>query len=51
MVNTNLVDILTPIRKGATDEDLKELFIEAVKRREPFHKAPPSLVTLKRFYV
>ncbi len=42
MVNTNLVDILTPIRKGATDEDLKELFIEAVKRREPFHKALPA---------
>ncbi len=38
MVNTNLVDILTAMRKGATDEDLKELFVEAVKRREPFHK-------------
>jgi cyclic pyranopterin phosphate synthase len=38
MVNTNLVDILTAIRKGATDEELKELFVEAVRRREPFHK-------------
>jgi cyclic pyranopterin phosphate synthase len=38
MVNTNLVDILTAMRKGATDEDLKGLFVEAVKRREPFHK-------------
>jgi GTP 3',8-cyclase len=38
MVNTNLVDILTAMRKGATDEELKELFVEAVKRRQPFHK-------------
>jgi cyclic pyranopterin phosphate synthase len=38
MVNTNLVDILTAIRKGAADEELKALFVEAVKRREPFHK-------------
>jgi len=38
MVNDNLVDILTAIRKGATDEDLKELFVKAVERREPFHK-------------
>jgi cyclic pyranopterin phosphate synthase len=38
MVNDNLVDILTAMRKGATDEDLRELFVEAVKRRKPFHK-------------
>jgi len=38
MVNDNLVDILSAIRKGATDEDLKELFVQAVKRRKPFHK-------------
>jgi cyclic pyranopterin phosphate synthase len=38
MVNNNLVDVLSAIRKGATDEDLKELFIKAVKRREPFYK-------------
>jgi cyclic pyranopterin phosphate synthase len=38
MVNDNLVDVLTAIRKGATDEDLKELFVKAVERREPFHK-------------
>jgi len=37
MVNDNLVDILSAIRKGATDEDLKELFVQAVKRRKPFH--------------
>jgi cyclic pyranopterin phosphate synthase len=38
MVNNNLVDILSAIRRGATDEDLKELFVKAVKRREPFYK-------------
>ncbi len=42
MVNDNLVDILTVIRKGANDEELKELFVEAVKRREPFHKTVPA---------
>ncbi len=43
MVNDNLVDILTSLRKGATDEELKELFITAVKQREPYHK--PSRTT------
>jgi len=38
MVNDNLVDVLTPIRNGATEEELKELFIVAVKRREPYYK-------------
>jgi cyclic pyranopterin phosphate synthase len=42
MVNDNLVDILTAMRKGATDEDLRKLFVEAVKRREPFHKPVPA---------
>jgi len=38
MVNDNLVDVLTPIRNGATEEELEELFIMAVKRREPYYK-------------
>ena len=38
MVTDNLVDVLTPMRKGASDNELKELFIEAVKRREPYYK-------------
>jgi cyclic pyranopterin phosphate synthase len=38
MVNDNLVDVLTPIRRGITDDELKELFVSAVKRREPFYK-------------
>jgi cyclic pyranopterin phosphate synthase len=34
--NDNLVDFVGPMRKGASDDALKALFIEAVKRREPF---------------
>ena len=32
----NLVDFLDPMRNGASDEALRDLFVEAVKRREPF---------------
>jgi cyclic pyranopterin phosphate synthase len=39
MRNDNLVDILSPMRKGANDEELSRLFLEAVKRREPYYKA------------
>jgi cyclic pyranopterin phosphate synthase len=38
MVNNNLIDILSAIRRGATDEDLKALFVKAVERRQPFYK-------------
>jgi len=38
MRNDNLTDILTPIRNGATDEELKQLFIQANHLREPFNK-------------
>ncbi len=34
--NSNLVDIVGPMRKGATDEELKALFVEAAERRAPF---------------
>jgi cyclic pyranopterin phosphate synthase len=37
MVTDNLVDILTPIRNGASDDELKELFKAAVKRRQPYY--------------
>jgi len=37
--NDNLVDILTPLRKGADDDTLIQLFMEAIKRREPYYKA------------
>jgi len=39
MRNDNLVDILTPIRNGATDEELKKLFTRANHLREPFNKS------------
>jgi len=39
MRDDNLVDALTPMRNGAADEDLKRLFMEAVRRREPRYKA------------
>ena len=38
MRNDNLTDILTPIRQGATDEELKQLFLKANNLREPYNK-------------
>ncbi len=34
----NLVDILTPMREGAGDDELLELFKEAIMKREPYWK-------------
>ncbi len=34
--SNNLVDFLTPLRQGATDETLRTLFLEAVGRRRPY---------------
>ena len=39
MRNDNLVDILTPLRQGASDEKLKKLFIHANHLREPYNKS------------
>ena len=39
MRNDNLIDILTPQREGASDEQLKQLFGQANALREPFNKA------------
>jgi len=39
MRNDNLTDILTPIRDGASDEELKELFMKANSLREPYNKS------------
>jgi cyclic pyranopterin phosphate synthase len=36
MVKDNLVDVLTPMRNGASDDEIEELFVVAVKRREPY---------------
>jgi cyclic pyranopterin phosphate synthase len=33
----NLVDLLTPMRNGLDDKGLTELFIKAVKKREPYY--------------
>jgi len=42
MRNDNLVDLLTPIRNGVGDNELKQLFVEAVKRREPYYRKAAS---------
>ncbi len=34
--NDNLVDLLTPLRKGASDDELKKLFKQAILLREPY---------------
>jgi len=39
MRKDNLVDILTPMRNGADDRKLTEIFIEAVKKRQPYYGA------------
>jgi len=39
MRNDNLVDVLTPLREGASDNEIKQLFVVAVKRREPYYKS------------
>ena len=38
MRNDNLTDILTPLRRGASNQELKRIFITAIKRREPYWK-------------
>ena len=39
MRNDNLTDILTPMQQGASDEQLKQLFITANSLREPYNKS------------
>ena len=38
MRSDNQVDILTPLRNGANNEELTKLFLEAINRREPYYK-------------
>lgn len=45
MRNDNLVDILTPLRSGASRESLRKLFLEAVMRREPYFKPWSSVAS------
>lgn len=39
MRNDNLVDILTPMRNGATDDELMEIFKHANQLRQPYNQA------------
>jgi len=38
MRNDNAVDILKPLKSGASDKIIMKLFLEAVNRREPYYK-------------
>jgi cyclic pyranopterin phosphate synthase len=38
MRNDNLVDLLTPMRGGASDEELRALFVRVNEQREPYNK-------------
>ena len=48
MRNDNLIDILTPIRQGASDEELKQLFLKANLLREPYNKDAVILQKVKQ---
>jgi cyclic pyranopterin phosphate synthase len=39
MRNDNLIDILTPMHQGASDDELKALFMRANQLREPYNKS------------
>ena len=39
MKNDNLVDVLTPMRQGASDEELEALFIKTNQLRQPYNKS------------
>ncbi|MFQ6136787.1 MAG: GTP 3',8-cyclase MoaA [Candidatus Hydrothermarchaeales archaeon] len=43
MRSDNLVDFLTPMRNGASDSDLEEIFKEAMRNREPYFKSKETL--------
>jgi cyclic pyranopterin phosphate synthase len=34
--NDNLVDIIEPMRKGLSNEELKKVFLEAIANRKPY---------------
>jgi cyclic pyranopterin phosphate synthase len=39
MREDNLIDILAPLRQGASDSELEEILREAVLRREPYYRS------------
>lgn len=36
--NDNLIDIIGPLRNGASDEELKAIFLDGISNREPYNK-------------
>lgn len=40
MINTDLVDVLSPLRMGATDDELREIFAETCRKRRPYYTTP-----------
>ncbi len=38
MLNSNLIDVLTPMRQGATNQQLRELFSDTCRNRIPFYR-------------
>jgi cyclic pyranopterin phosphate synthase len=38
MRNDNLIDVLTPLRDGASEDELRALFLKANQIREPYNK-------------
>jgi cyclic pyranopterin phosphate synthase len=44
MRDDNLVDFLTPMRRGCSDDDLKKLLFEANAKREPYYKTSKCTV-------
>jgi cyclic pyranopterin phosphate synthase len=39
MINSNLVDVLTPLRNGATNKEITELFIATCRSRKPYYRS------------
>jgi len=35
--NDNLIDLIEPMRRGKSDEELEKLFLEGIRNREPFY--------------
>jgi cyclic pyranopterin phosphate synthase len=46
MKKNDLIDILTPMRNGADYKELREIFVNAVKKREPYYKKTQKVKNL-----
>ena len=47
MVNTNLVDVLTPLREGANDEELARIFSETCLKRRPYYTGASPRIDMR----